>query len=151
MDRGAQSAVGLVFFHSTDNYSLWLQDENQKRKAVAEEEGVIVTCCSSASLRQWYSFWRRCSVPASSKKVAAVERLKPLRILSVSRIIVGNAYVFEGRVENIETIGNDRIVSISIPNNPDERLPLLVPGDAKLRTNLTRGDRFVFETTCTSG
>lgn len=63
----------------------------------------------------------------------------------------GNAYVFEGRVENIETIGNDRIVSISIPNNPDERLPLLVPGDAKLRTNLTRGDRFVFETTCTTG
>ena len=63
----------------------------------------------------------------------------------------GNTYVFYGRVENIETIGNNRIVSISIPDNPDERLPLLVPGSVRLGTNLTRGDRFVFETTCTTG
>ncbi len=63
----------------------------------------------------------------------------------------GNTYVFDGRVENIETIDNNRIVSISIPDNPDERLPLLVPGNVRLRTNLTRGDRFIFETTCTTG
>lgn len=63
----------------------------------------------------------------------------------------GNVYVFEGRVESIETIGNDRIVCISIPNNPDERLPLLVPGKARHRVNLTRGDRFIFETTCCTG
>lgn len=63
----------------------------------------------------------------------------------------GNVYVFDGRVENIETIGNARVVSISIANNPDERLPLLVPSHANLRVNLTRGDRFIFETTCRTG
>ena len=63
----------------------------------------------------------------------------------------GNVYVFDGRVENIETLGDDRIVMISIPNNPDERLPLLVPGSTHLRVNLTRGDRFIFETTCRTG
>ena len=63
----------------------------------------------------------------------------------------GNVYVFDGRVENIETIGNSRILSISIPENPDERLPLLVPGNVHLRVNLTRGDRFLFETTCCTG
>ena len=63
----------------------------------------------------------------------------------------GNSYIFDGRVENIETIGNDRIVSISIPDNPDERLPLLIPGHVQLRANLTRGDRFIFETSCRTG
>ena len=63
----------------------------------------------------------------------------------------GNVYVFDGRVENIETVGNARLVSISIPDNPDERLPLLVPGDVKLRVNLTRGDRVIFETTGRTG
>lgn len=63
----------------------------------------------------------------------------------------GNVYVFDGRVESIETIGSSRVVSISIPDNPDERLPLLVPGNVHLRTNLTRGDRFLFETTCRTG
>lgn len=63
----------------------------------------------------------------------------------------GNTYIFDGRVENIETIGNDRIVSISIPNNVDERLPLLIPGSLNLRVNLTRGDRFLFETSCRTG
>lgn len=63
----------------------------------------------------------------------------------------GNSYVFDGRVENIETLGNDRVVSISIPDNPDERLPLLIPGYVRLRVNLTRGDRFIFETSCRTG
>ena len=62
-----------------------------------------------------------------------------------------NTYVFDGRVENIETLGNDRLVSISLPNNPNERLPLLIPGNVRLRTNLTRGDRFIFETSCQTG
>ena len=63
----------------------------------------------------------------------------------------GNSYVFEGTVESIETIGNDRLVCISIPHNPDERLPLLVLGASKLKVNLTRGDRFLFETSCRTG
>lgn len=64
----------------------------------------------------------------------------------------GNTYVFDGRVESIETIGNDLLVCISIPDNPDERLPLLVPEKVKPKVvNLTRGDRFIFETTCRTG
>ena len=63
----------------------------------------------------------------------------------------GNSYVFDGRVENIESLGSDRVVSISIPDNPDERLPLLIPGHVQLRVNLTRGDRFLFETSCRTG
>lgn len=63
----------------------------------------------------------------------------------------GNSYVFDGRVESITTIGNDLLVCISIPNNPDERLPLLVPGSANRRVNLTRGDRFLFEASCRTG
>lgn len=63
----------------------------------------------------------------------------------------GNHYVFDGRVESIETIGNDRIISISLPDNPDERLPLLIPANVRLRANLTRGDRFIFETSCRTG
>ena len=65
----------------------------------------------------------------------------------------GNSYVFDGRVENIETLGNDLVVSISIPDNVDERLPLFIPGHvrSRLRVNLTRGDRFLFETSCRTG
>lgn len=65
----------------------------------------------------------------------------------------GNSYVFEGRVESIETIGanNDRIVCISIPNNPKEYLPLLVPGKLKKQVNITRLDTFRFETYCSTG
>lgn len=63
----------------------------------------------------------------------------------------GNSYVFDGRVESLETIGNDLIICISLPGNVDERLPLLLPGNVRLKTNLTRGDRFLFETSCRTG
>lgn len=63
----------------------------------------------------------------------------------------GNTYVFYGRVESIESIGNDLMVCISIPDNPDERLPLLVPEKVKTKVNLTRNDYFIFETTCRTG
>lgn len=63
----------------------------------------------------------------------------------------GNRYVLEGKVENIETRGDDRVVAISMKGNPRERLPLLVPGSAKLSVNLTRGDTFIFELSCRTG
>lgn len=63
----------------------------------------------------------------------------------------GNRYVLEGKVENIETHRDDRVVAISMRDNPRERLPLLVPGSAKLRVNLTRGDTFIFELSCRTG
>lgn len=62
----------------------------------------------------------------------------------------GNSYVFEGTVESIETVGNDKMVCISMENNPDERLPLLVPGNVS-GVNLTRGDKFLFEASCRTG
>ncbi|MBR5879371.1 MAG: hypothetical protein IKY91_07425 [Akkermansia sp.] len=69
-----------------------------------------------------------------------------------SRMAVpGNRYLLEGRVENIETIANNRLVSISLKNNRNERLPLLVPSDTKLNVNLTRKDNFLFEVECRTG
>lgn len=63
----------------------------------------------------------------------------------------GNRYFIEGRVENIEGVGNARVVSISVRNSRQERLPLLVRDDTTLPLNLTRGDTFVFEVECRTG
>lgn len=69
-----------------------------------------------------------------------------------SRMAVpGNRYLLEGRVENIETIGNSRIVAVSLKNNRNERLPLLVSKDTILKVNLTRKDSFLFEVECRTG
>lgn len=69
-----------------------------------------------------------------------------------SRMAVpGNRYFLEGRVENIETIGNSRIVAVSLKNNRNERLPLLVRKDTVLKVNLTRKDSFLFEVECRTG
>lgn len=65
--------------------------------------------------------------------------------------LVGNRYLLTGRVENIETIGNNRVLAISMKNNPQERLPLLLPAEAKLQVNITRGDTFVFDVQCKNG
>lgn len=65
--------------------------------------------------------------------------------------LTGNRYRLEARVENIETLGNDRLVAVSIPGNKQERLPLLVKKGATGRTNLTRGDTFIFEVDCRTG
>ncbi|MBR5878163.1 MAG: hypothetical protein IKY91_01335 [Akkermansia sp.] len=65
--------------------------------------------------------------------------------------LTGNIYRIEGRVEQIETLGNDRVVAISVPGNKMERLPLLVRSGVAGRTNLTRGDSFVFEVECCTG
>lgn len=63
----------------------------------------------------------------------------------------GNSYVFDGRVESIESLGNDRVICISIPGNADERLPLLLPDNVRRKVNVSRGDRFIFEATCRTG
>ncbi len=64
-------------------------------------------------------------------------------------IFIGNRYTLEGKVENIISRGNDRLVSISLKNNSRERLPLLVRGGSPV--NLSRGDSFLFEVECLSG
>ncbi|MBR5890333.1 MAG: hypothetical protein IKY92_09855 [Akkermansia sp.] len=65
--------------------------------------------------------------------------------------LTGNSYTLTGRVENIETLGNDRMVAVSLPNNPQERLPLLVRSGVTGRVNLTRGDTFTFHVVCRNG
>ena len=65
--------------------------------------------------------------------------------------LTGNSYALSARVENIETLGNDRVVAVSLPNNPQERLPLLVRSGVTGRVNLTRGDTFVFDVVCRNG
>lgn len=65
--------------------------------------------------------------------------------------LTGNRYRLTGRVENIETQGNDRIVAISMSNNKQERLPLLVKQGSTGGVNLTRGDTFIFEVECCTG
>lgn len=65
--------------------------------------------------------------------------------------LTGNRYRIEGRVENIDTIGNDRMVAVSVAGNKQERLPLLVPASLNSRVNLTRGDSFIFEAECRTG
>ncbi|MCQ2364456.1 MAG: hypothetical protein MJ051_02730 [Akkermansia sp.] len=65
--------------------------------------------------------------------------------------LTGNRYRIIGRVENIDTIGNDRMVAVSVAGNKQERLPLLVPESVSSRVNLTRGDTFVFEADCRTG
>ncbi len=62
---------------------------------------------------------------------------------------IGNHYVLEGKVENIISRGNDRLVSVSLRGNNRERLPLLVKGSSAV--NLSRGDSFLFEVDCVSG
>ena len=63
----------------------------------------------------------------------------------------GNVYRIEGRVEHIETLGNDRIVAVAVPGNRQERLPLLVRSGVAARVNLSRGDSFLFEVECCTG
>ena len=65
--------------------------------------------------------------------------------------LTGNVYHIEGRVENIESLGNDRIVAVSVPDNSQERLPLLVRSGAAGKVNLTRGDSFIFKVECCTG
>lgn len=65
--------------------------------------------------------------------------------------LTGNRYRITARVENIDTLGNDRMVAVSVADNKQERLPLLVPASLSSRVNLTRGDTFVFDVECRTG
>lgn len=65
--------------------------------------------------------------------------------------LTGNSYRLEGRVENIVTLGNDRLVAVSLAGNKQERLPLLVRSGVAGKVNLTRGDTFLFDVSCRTG
>lgn len=66
----------------------------------------------------------------------------------------GNNYVLEAKVENIDTRGNDKLLSVSLPSqhgDRTDRLPLVLKDGKSGRVNVTRGDTFLFEVTCRNG
>lgn len=65
--------------------------------------------------------------------------------------LTGNSYRIVGHVENIETIGNDRMVAVSVDGAKQERLPLLVRQGVTGKVNLRRGDTFIFDVECRTG
>ena len=89
--------------------------------------------------------------PSDSANTAAESRFSVADYRMDASRLTGNTYRLKGRVENIETPGNDRLVAVSLPNNKQERLPLLVRSGVTGRVNLTRGDSFVFDVVCRNG
>lgn len=89
--------------------------------------------------------------PSNSADTAAESRFSVADYRMDASRLTGNTYRLKGRVENIETLGNDRLVAVSLPNNTQERLPLLVRSGVTGRVNLTRGDTFVFDVVCRNG
>ena len=89
--------------------------------------------------------------PSDSAVSAAESRFSVADYRMDASRLTGNTYRLKGRVENIETLGNDRLVAVSLPNNKQERLPLLVRSGVTGRVNLTRGDSFVFDVVCRNG
>ena len=89
--------------------------------------------------------------PSDSANTAAESRFSVADYRMDAARLTGNTYRLKGRVENIETLGNDRLVAVSLPNNKQERLPLLVRSGVTGRVNLTRGDSFVFDVVCRNG
>lgn len=89
--------------------------------------------------------------PTDSAASAAESRFSVADYRMDASRLTGNTYRLKGRVENIETLGNDRLVAVSLPNNKQERLPLLVRSGVTGRVNLTRGDSFVFDVVCRNG
>ena len=89
--------------------------------------------------------------PSNSADTAAESRFSVADYRMDASRLTGNTYRLKGRVENIETLGNDRLVAVSLPNNSQERLPLLVRSGVTGRVNLTRGDSFVFDVVCRNG
>ena len=89
--------------------------------------------------------------PSDSAASAAESRFSVADYRMDASRLTGNSYRLKGRVENIETLGNDRLVAVSLPNNSQERLPLLVRSGVTGRVNLTRGDSLVFDVVCRNG
>lgn len=89
--------------------------------------------------------------PSDSANTAEESRFSVADYRMDASRLTGNTYRLKGRVENIETLGNDRLVAVSLPNNKQERLPLLVRSGVTGRVNLTRGDSFVFDVVCRNG
>lgn len=89
--------------------------------------------------------------PSENREDAAESRFSVADYRQDASRLTGNTYCLKARVENIETLGNDRLVAVSLPGNPQELLPLLVHSGVTGRVNLTRGDMFSFHVQCVNG
>lgn len=89
--------------------------------------------------------------PSESPENAADSRFSVADYRHDASRLTGNTYRLKARVENIESLGNDRLVAVSLQGSPQERLPLLVRSGVTGRINLTRGDTFAFYVTCRNG
>ncbi len=89
--------------------------------------------------------------PSQEQKVNQDSRFSIADYRQDASRLTGNTYQLSARVENIETLGNDRLVAVSLPSNKQERLPLLVRSGVSGRVNLTRGDTFTFHVVCRNG
>ena len=89
--------------------------------------------------------------PSDSAADAPESRFSVAEYRQDASRLTGNTYRLKARVENIETLGNDRLVAVSLPGTKMERLPLLVHSGVCGRVNLTRGDTFVFDVICRNG
>lgn len=89
--------------------------------------------------------------PSENQNLAQDSRLSVADYRQDASRLTGNSYRLVARVENIESLGNDRLVAVSLPGSAQERLPLVVPAGVTGRVNLTRGDSFVFYVACRNG
>lgn len=89
--------------------------------------------------------------PSETQTLAQDSRLSVADYRQDASRLTGNSYRLVARVENIESLGNDRLVAVSLPGSAQERLPLVVPAGVTGRVNLTRGDSFVFYVACRNG
>ncbi len=89
--------------------------------------------------------------PSESRESSPDSRFSVADYRQDASRLTGNTYRLKARVENIESVGNDRLVAVSLPGNPQERLPLLVRSGSTGRVNLTRGDTFAFYVVCRNG
>lgn len=89
--------------------------------------------------------------PSESREDSPASRFSVADYRQDASRLTGNTYRLKARVENIESVGNDRLVAVSLPGNPRERLPLLVRSGSTGRVNLTRGDSFAFYVVCRNG
>lgn len=64
---------------------------------------------------------------------------------------IGNSYTIEGKVERIESLGENRLIAVSVPGNKQELLPLYLPKSVSSRVNVSRGDDLVFHVVCRTG
>lgn len=111
--------------------------------------GIMV--CTAGGMGLMYSAFSYFSSVRRSEQVNSDFSISDYRRDGSRFATTGNVYRLRGKVESIETVGNARLVCISMKGQKNERLPLLVPQDAKLDVNLSRNKTYIFNVSCRTG